>query len=77
MSMESGSITAVDQSNRFAPITEDNHSGLLWVTSILCLVYSVLIIVARLHIKWKMYGADDVTALAATVRNTLADTVSV
>lgn len=56
-----------DTSGRFAPITDDNHAGLLWITSILCLIYSVLIIGVRLHIKWNMYGADDIAALVATV----------
>lgn len=65
--MDSDPMAAADDGNRFAPITGDNQSGLLWITSILCLIYSVLIIVARLHIKWNMYGADDWTALAATV----------
>jgi hypothetical protein len=56
-----------DTAGRFAPITDDNHSGFLWITSILCLIYSTLIIVVRLHIKWNMYGADDISALVATV----------
>jgi hypothetical protein len=56
-----------DTGSRFAPITNDDHSGYLWITSILCLIHSSLVILVRLHIKWNMYGADDVSALIATV----------
>ncbi|ORY15013.1 hypothetical protein BCR34DRAFT_533475 [Clohesyomyces aquaticus] len=52
--------------HRFAPITADNISGYLWVTTVLCLIYSFLIILARWHIKWKLYGLDDHAATLAT-----------
>ncbi|KAF2751775.1 hypothetical protein M011DRAFT_393108 [Sporormia fimetaria CBS 119925] len=54
------------EGSRFAPITDVDQSGFLWITSILCMVYSVLIVIVRLHIKWNMYGADDLTAFLAT-----------
>ncbi|KAF2106570.1 hypothetical protein BDV96DRAFT_533619 [Lophiotrema nucula] len=55
------------EGDRFALITEDNYSGYLWIASILGLIYSLLVIVVRLHIKWNLFGADDVTAAVATV----------
>ena len=57
--------------NRFALITYDNHSGYLWISSILCLVYTTLILIVRLHLKWKLYGADDLAATIATVSSKL------
>lgn len=67
--MGSETITApLEEGSRFAIINETDRSGLLWITSILCMIYSSLIICARLHIKWNMYGSDDVTASIATVR---------
>jgi hypothetical protein len=54
-------------SHRFAPITDDDASGNLWISSILCLIYCTLALIVRLHIKWNMYGADDTTVTVATV----------
>lgn len=59
--------TALDTDHRFALITDDNHSGYLWIASILCLIYSTLILAVRLHLKWNLHGADDVAATVATV----------
>ncbi|ORY05045.1 hypothetical protein BCR34DRAFT_49055, partial [Clohesyomyces aquaticus] len=58
---------AADSEYRFALVTNQNYSGYLWIATILCLSYSSLVIVVRLHIKWKLYGLDDVTATAATL----------
>ncbi|ORY07772.1 hypothetical protein BCR34DRAFT_489151 [Clohesyomyces aquaticus] len=57
----------ITEGHRFAAITDDNTSGYLWIVTSLCLIYSFLILVVRLHIKWKLYGLDDYTATAATV----------
>ncbi|KAH7130220.1 hypothetical protein B0J11DRAFT_522672 [Dendryphion nanum] len=56
-----------DTGHRFAPITTDDSSGHLWISSILCLIYCSLVLLVRLHIKWNLYGADDATATVATV----------
>lgn len=56
-----------DTGQRFALITNDNHSGYLWIASILCLIYSCLVLLTRLHIKWNLYGVDDIAATVATV----------
>lgn len=53
--------------NRFAPITSDNHSGSLWIASILCLIYGVLTLTLRGHIKFRIYGLDDWLIAVATV----------
>ncbi|KAH7383932.1 hypothetical protein BKA66DRAFT_570121 [Pyrenochaeta sp. MPI-SDFR-AT-0127] len=58
--------TPHDSGHRFAPITADNASGQLWIASILCLIYGSLVLIVRLHIKWKLYGADDITVTVAT-----------
>ncbi|KAF2843581.1 hypothetical protein M501DRAFT_1006112 [Patellaria atrata CBS 101060] len=52
--------------HRFALVTDENHSGYLWIASILCLVYSALVLIVRLHIKWNLYGFDDLLVLIAT-----------
>ncbi|OAL53498.1 hypothetical protein IQ07DRAFT_628764 [Pyrenochaeta sp. DS3sAY3a] len=55
-----------DGAHRFAPITDENVSGQLWIVSILCLIYCALVLIVRLHIKWNLYGADDVAVTLAT-----------
>ncbi|KAH7077530.1 hypothetical protein BKA63DRAFT_601625 [Paraphoma chrysanthemicola] len=59
-------MASTPPSHRFAPITADDSSGNLWISSILCLIYCTLVLVVRLHIKWNMYGADDSTVTVAT-----------
>ena len=53
--------------NRFSPITTDDHAGLLWITAILCLIYSFIAFMVRGHVKWNLYGVDDAFLAAATV----------
>jgi uncharacterized membrane protein len=53
--------------NRFAPITADNTSGAIWITTLLCLVYSLLTITTRAWLRLKIYGLDDYLILAAFV----------
>ncbi|ORY18356.1 hypothetical protein BCR34DRAFT_582986 [Clohesyomyces aquaticus] len=61
------SLAAADATGpRFAIITEDNISGYLWITTVLCLVYLFLVIFVRWHVKWNLYGLDDDTATLAT-----------
>lgn len=54
--------------NRFSPITPDNHAGSVWIAALLCLVYSIITLALRAHLRRKMYGFDDYLALAATVQ---------
>lgn len=58
---------ATSQGHRFASNTGDDRSSQLWISSILCLIYSVLVLNVRLHIKWKFYGVDDAAISLATV----------
>ncbi|KAF2473847.1 uncharacterized protein BDR25DRAFT_256791 [Lindgomyces ingoldianus] len=53
--------------NTFSEITENNHAGVIWVISLLCMIYSVLTLFARGVIKWHMVGPDDVALVAAQV----------
>jgi hypothetical protein len=55
--------------SRFAQITPDDHAGSVWIASILCLIYSVLTLALRGHLRLRIYGLDDYIALAATVSN--------
>jgi hypothetical protein len=66
--MMDSSESSTSTIGRFALVTENEHAGYLWITSILSLIYASLILVVRLHIKWNLYGADDALATAATVR---------
>jgi hypothetical protein len=53
--------------NRFAPATPDNQSGSVWIATLLCLIYSALVLVVRGHLRWNMYSTDDWLAAAAVV----------
>lgn len=58
-----------DDLYRFSPVTSNDHAGKLWIVTILSLIYTSLIALARAYIKYKMFGFDDVLFAAATVRN--------
>jgi len=60
-------MSSIAGGNRFSPITPDNHAGSIWIAALLCLVYSVLVLVVRNHLRWKNYVVDDYLAIAATV----------
>jgi hypothetical protein len=57
-----------DGSNRFSPVTFNDHAGQLWIVTILSLIYSGLVAFARAYIKYKMFGFDDILFALATVR---------
>lgn len=51
--------------HRFAQDSADSHQAWLWVTSLLALIYSLLVIIIRIIIKWGVFGMCDwVLALA-------------
>ncbi|KAF6530300.1 hypothetical protein HZS61_001612 [Fusarium oxysporum f. sp. conglutinans] len=56
-----------DDLYRFSPVTFNDHAGKLWIVTILSLIYTSLIALARAYIKYKMFGFDDVLFAAATV----------
>ncbi|KAL2410375.1 hypothetical protein ABEF95_000490 [Exophiala dermatitidis] len=60
-------MATVSGENRFSQITPDDHAGSVWIAALLCLVYSVLTLFLRGHLRWKMYGPDDYLALVATL----------
>lgn len=60
-------MATVADDNRFARVTPDNHAGSLWIAALLCLVYAVMTLALRAHLRWKMFGMDDYLAVAATV----------
>ncbi|EHY58391.1 hypothetical protein HRR83_007243 [Exophiala dermatitidis] len=60
-------MATVSGENRFSQITPDDHAGSVWIAALLCLVYSVLTLFLRGHLRKKMYGPDDYLALVATL----------
>ncbi|KAK5057811.1 hypothetical protein LTR84_011812 [Exophiala bonariae] len=60
-------MATVADENRFARVTPDNHAGSLWIASLLCLVYSIMTLALRAHLRWKMFGMDDYLAVAAVI----------
>ena len=45
--------------SRFSTVTPDDHQAWLWVLSILSLIYSFFMLGARIMVKWKDPGYDD------------------
>ncbi|KAF2265809.1 hypothetical protein CC78DRAFT_567379 [Lojkania enalia] len=52
---------------RFSQVTENDHAGVIWIISLLGLVYSILTFLTRAAIKWQMLGPDDFALVAAQV----------
>lgn len=48
-----------NESNRLSPLTSDDHAGKLWIVTILSLIYTLHVAVARVYIKYRMLGVDD------------------
>ncbi|KAF2838844.1 hypothetical protein M501DRAFT_935163 [Patellaria atrata CBS 101060] len=53
--------------DRFATITSDDHGGIVWITSLLFMTYTLLTFATRCFIKWHMFGVDDWAMVAAQV----------
>jgi len=53
--------------NRFSPITPDDQAGSVWITALLCLIYSVLVLIVRVNLRRKVFGPDDWLVAGATV----------
>lgn len=62
--------------SRFSRITDSDHAGLLWIVTILCIIYSTLSCLLRAYIKRGIYGWDDLLMVAATAVH-LGQSVSV
>jgi hypothetical protein len=57
--------------NRFSPVTPDDQAGSVWITSLLCLIYSVIVLVVRVILRRKVFGTDDWLVAGATVSQPL------
>lgn len=57
---------------RFSRVTSKDHAGQLWIITIVSLIYSVMVAMARAYIKYKMLGYDDILLFLATVRTFLS-----
>lgn len=54
---------------RFARVTSNDRSAILWIVTLLALVYATLILGVRLgYTKWRAYGSDDVIVVLAYVQ---------
>jgi hypothetical protein len=53
--------------DRFFVVTDDDRRGVLWVVSIICCIYIVMIFALRASARRGSYGLDDWTAVIATV----------
>lgn len=53
-------------SDRFFVITEDDQRGSLWVVSIICCAYILMILALRSTARKGAYGMDDLLAAAST-----------
>lgn len=61
--------TSNDDSFQFSRVTFNDHSGQLWIVTILSLIYGFLGAMTRMYIKYRMFGFDDLLLAFATVRN--------
>lgn len=60
------SATAQD-GNRWARITPDDRSGILYIVALLAFIYTSLTFLTRIFIRRRMLGLDDLAMLIAQV----------
>jgi len=53
---------------KFSQVTDDDQSGIIWVVSLLFLIYTLLTFITRGCIKWNLWGWDDWAVTVAQVR---------
>lgn len=51
---------AIVGSPGFSPIAPADQAGNIWILIILALIYTSMVAAARVYIKYRMYGLDDV-----------------
>ncbi|KAK4072941.1 uncharacterized protein Triagg1_5618 [Trichoderma aggressivum f. europaeum] len=56
-----------DGSFQFSRVTFNDHSGQLWIVTILSLIYAFFGAITRAYIKYRMFGFDDLLLAFATV----------
>lgn len=59
--------TSNDGSFQFSRVTFNDHSGQLWIVTILSLIYGLFGAMTRVYIKYRMFGFDDLLLAFATV----------
>lgn len=59
-----------------APILPDDHTGYLWIATILGVIYTFIVAAARLYVKFRVLGADDYILAFATVRLLVCDVLT-
>lgn len=52
----------------FSTISSNDLSGYLWITTVLGIIYSILVAIVRVYIKSRFLGVDDYLLGIATVR---------
>lgn len=65
--MATSVISPSGNGQRLLSITEDDHRGILWITSILCCIYAVAVLCIRTVINGYEQRLDDWLAVGATV----------
>jgi hypothetical protein len=56
-----------DSGYRWATVTTDDRSGVLYIIALLSFTYSSLTFITRCFIKWHVLGLDDAAAFVAQV----------
>ncbi|CAO2653631.1 Nn.00g030420.m01.CDS01 [Neocucurbitaria sp. VM-36] len=59
--------SSLETGYRWASITPDDHSGILYIVTFLAFTYSGLTFIARCFIKWRVLGLDDAAMLLAQI----------
>ncbi|CAI9634084.1 unnamed protein product [Alternaria burnsii] len=62
---------AVQDGYRWARITPDDHSGILYIVTFLAFTYTSLTFFTRIFIRWRMLGLDDAAMLIAQITNVI------
>lgn len=57
--------------DRWTIVTPTDRSGILYIVMILGFVYTILVLVTRVVIKWRILGLDDGAMLIAQVSSSL------
>ncbi|KAH7030602.1 uncharacterized protein B0I36DRAFT_322101 [Microdochium trichocladiopsis] len=65
--MDSQPQTQPGDDSRFSPIYEDDHAGYIWIVGIIALIYSLSATIARVFVKFRLFGTDDYLLVASTV----------
>jgi len=57
----------MEDATRWARVTPDDNSGMLYIVTFIGFTYSGLTFLARLLIKWRLLGLDDLAMTLAQV----------